>query len=254
MQLATWNVNSARARLPRILDWLATRSPDVVCLQEIKCIDEAFPREEIEDLGYQIETYGQKTYNGVAMLSKRPMESVVRGFPGDPVDEEKRVIGATIDDLMLLNLYVVNGKTVGSDKYERKLKWLDQLAAFVAENYPMTEKVVLTGDFNITFDDRDVHDPEAWHERILCSTPEREALAKLMAPGLHDAFRKFNEEAGHYTWWDFRTRGFKRGNGLRIDHFLVSDPALDACKGVEIDVEERGQEKPSDHAPVIATF
>ena len=254
MQLATWNVNSARARLPRILDWLATRSPDVVCLQEIKCIDEAFPREEIEDLGYQIETYGQKTYNGVAILSKRPMESLVRGFPGDPVDEEKRVIGATIDDLMLLNLYVMNGKTVGSDKYERKLKWLDQLAEFVAENYPMTEKVVLTGDFNITFDDRDVHDPEAWHERILCSTPEREALAKLMAPGLHDAFRKFNEEAGHYTWWDFRTRGFQRGNGLRIDHFLVSDPALESCTGVEIDTEERGQAKPSDHAPVIATF
>ena len=254
MRVATWNVNSVRARLPRVLEWLDKAQPDVVCLQETKCLDEVFPREPIEDLGYQIETFGQKTYNGVAILSKHGMEDVVRGFPDDDEDAQKRVIGATVGDLMILNLYVVNGKEVGSDKYAFKLDWLERLNAFVRERYPMTEKVVLTGDFNITFDDRDVYDPEGWRDKILCSEPERAALAKIMEPGLHDAFRKFHEEGGLYTWWDFRTRGFQRGNGMRIDHFLVSQSALDACSGVEVDLEERGMEKPSDHAPVVATF
>ena len=254
MRVATWNVNSVRARLPRLLPWLEAQKPDVCCLQEIKCVDEAFPREAVEDLGYQIETYGQKTYNGVAILSRRGIEDVVRGLPGEPEDAQRRVIGATVGDMMILNLYVVNGKEVGSEYYAYKLEWLEQVRGFVAERFPMTEKVVVTGDFNITFDDRDVYSPERWHEKILCSTPEREALQRLMDLGLHDAFRKFNEEPGHYTWWDFRTRGFARGNGLRIDHFLVSEPALEACQGVEIDTEERGREKPSDHAPVIAEF
>ena len=167
MRIATWNVNSVRARLPRLLDWLQTASPDVVCLQETKCVDEQFPREPIEDLGYQIELFGQKTYNGVAILSKRRMENVIRGFPDDDEDAQKRVIGATIDDVMLLNLYVVNGKEVGSDKYDYKLDWLKRLSEMVDETYDMTEKVVLTGDFNITFDDRDIHDPDAWRDKIL---------------------------------------------------------------------------------------
>jgi len=254
MRIATWNVNSVRARLPRLLDWLQTASPDVVCLQETKCVDEQFPREPIEDLGYQIELFGQKTYNGVAILSKRRMENVIRGFPDDDEDAQKRVIGATIDDVMLLNLYVVNGKEVGSDKYDYKLDWLKRLSEMVDETYDMTEKVVLTGDFNITFDDRDIHDPDAWRDKILCSDPERDALAQVMSHGLRDAFRKFEEGAGHYTWWDFRTRGFQRGQGLRIDHFLMSPPALEACTAVEVDLEARGGEKPSDHAPVIATL
>ena len=254
MRVATWNVNSVRARLPRLLPWLEDQKPDVVCLQEVKCVDEAFPREPIEDLGYQIETFGQKTYNGVAILSRTGIEDVVRGLPGEPEDAQRRVIGATVGDLMILNLYVVNGKEVGTDYYAFKLEWLEQVRAFIAERFPMTEKVVVTGDFNITFDDRDVYAPERWHEKILCSTPEREALQRIMDLGLHDAFRKFNEEAGHYTWWDFRTRGFARGNGLRIDHFLLSQPALARCTGVTVDTEERGQPKPSDHAPVIATF
>ncbi len=254
MRVATWNVNSVRARLPRVLEWLAKDQPDVVCLQETKCLDEVFPREPIEELGYQIETFGQKTYNGVAILSKHRMENVVRGFPDDDEEAQKRVIGATVGDLMILNLYVVNGKEVGDPKYDFKLQWLESLSKMVQEQYPMTEKVVLTGDFNITFDDRDVYDPEAWRGKILCSDAERAALAKVMKPGLHDAFRKFHEEGGLYTWWDFRTRGFQRGNGLRIDHFLVSEPALDACTSVEVDYDERGMEKPSDHAPVVATF
>ncbi len=254
MRIATWNVNSVRARLPRVLDWLENQAPDVVCLQETKCEDDKFPREPIEDLGYNVELFGQKTYNGVAILSKRPMENVVRGFPDDGPDDQKRVIGATIEDVMLLNLYVVNGKEVGSDKYDYKLEWLRKLSEMVDETYDMSEKVVLTGDFNITFDDRDVYDPDAWRGKILCSEPERDALAQVMSHGLRDAFRKFEEGDGHYTWWDFRTRGFARGNGLRIDHFLMSPPAYDACTGIEIDVEERGREKPSDHAPVIATL
>jgi exodeoxyribonuclease-3 len=254
MRIATWNVNSVRARLPRVLEWLDSRSPDVVCLQETKCVDEAFPREPIEDLGYQIATYGQKTYNGVAILSKRGIEDVVRGLPGDEDEPEARAIGAQVEDFLLLDLYVVNGKEVGDPKYAYKLAWLERVVEAIRERYPMNEKVVVTGDFNITFDDRDVYDPDAWREKILCSTPEREALARICDLGLTDALRHFDQSEGIYTWWDFRTRGFQRGNGLRIDHFLLSKPALDCCTGVEVDLEERGQTKPSDHAPVIATF
>ena len=254
MRIATWNVNSVRARLPRVLAWLQDQGPDVVCLQELKCVDEQFPRDDIEALGYHCETFGQKTYNGVAILSKSTPEDVFRGYPGEDPVVGARVIGATVGDVMVLNLYVVNGKEVGDVKYDLKLRWLDGLADFVAGHYPMTDKVVITGDFNVTFDDRDVYDPVRWHEKILCSTPERQALGKLMAPGYADAFRKFHDEGGHYTWWDFRTRGFDRDHGLRIDHFLMSPPALEACTGVVVDKDERGREKPSDHAPVIATL
>ena len=184
MRITTWNVNSVRARLPRVLHWLETTQPDVVCLQETKCLDEQFPREPIEDLGYSIETFGQKTYNGVAILSKQGIEDVVRGFPDDDEDAQRRVIGATVGDVMVLNLYVVNGEAVGSPKYDFKLEWLERLHAFVSEHYPMNEKVVLCGDFNITFDDRDVYDPEAWRGKVLCSDREREALTKLCDLGL----------------------------------------------------------------------
>ena len=256
MRVATWNVNSIRARLDRVLHWLETQSPDVVCLQETKVVDEAFPREPIEELGYSIATYGQRTYNGVAILSKHPIEDVTHGLEG--IDDEvygRRVIGATVGDLMLLDVYVVNGEKVGGEKFERKLTWLEHLASNVRARFDLaSEKVVVCGDFNVTFDDRDVYDPDRWRERILCSTPEREALARVMEPGLVDGFRRFHEEPGHYTWWDFRTRGFQRGQGLRIDHFLLSEPALAACRGIEIDARARGGEKPSDHAPVVASF
>jgi exodeoxyribonuclease-3 len=153
---------------------------------------------------------------------------------------------------MLLNLYVVNGREVGDPKYAYKLKWLEQLHDLVDERYDMSEKVVLTGDFNITFDDRDVHDPEAWRDKVLCSEPERDALARIMGCGLSDAFRKHNQDAGQYTWWDFRSRGWQRKAGMRIDHFLMSDPALDACTAVHVALEARDGPKPSDHAPVVA--
>lgn len=254
MRIATWNVNSVRARLPRLLPWLAAQKPDVVCLQETKCEDHAFPREPIEELGYQVAHFGQKTYNGVAILSRKRIEDVELGLRDGVEDTESRVIAATIEDVMLVNVYVVNGQEVGAERYYYKLAWLDRLRALLAQHYTPTEKVVVTGDFNITFDDRDVYDPEGWREKILCSTPEREALARVMDCGFADAFRKFHEDAGHYTWWDFRTAGFKRGQGLRIDHLLMSVPALDACTSVEIDLEARAGEKPSDHAPVIATL
>ncbi len=255
IRVVTWNVNSVRARLPRLLPWLEEHRPEVCCLQETKCVDEVFPREPFEDLGYQIAAHGQKTYNGVAILSRVGMEDVVRGLPGEDGDADRRVLRATVGDLMIVNLYVVNGKEVGDPKYDYKLRWLEQVRCMLAEDLPMNEKVVVCGDFNVTFDDRDIYDPERWRGKILCSDAERESLNSLLELGLHDAFRYFTEEGEHYTWWDFRTRGFERGNrGLRIDHFLVSAPALEVCTGVEIDTLARGGAKPSDHAPVIASF
>lgn len=254
MDIVTWNVNSLRARMPRVLEFLETRQPDVVCLQETKVVDDLFPAEPLEALGYQIAYHGQKTYNGVAILSKVGLENVAKGMPDDGEDAEARVIAATVGDVLLLNLYVVNGKQVGDVKYEHKLDWMVRVASYIQDEFPVTEKVVVTGDFNVTFDDRDVHDPDAWRDKILCSTPERDALAYMMQPGLVDAFRHFESEGGHYTWWDFRTRGFARGQGLRIDHFLVSEPALAAATGVRVDLEARDGEKPSDHAPVILTL
>ncbi len=255
MRIATWNVNSVRARMERFLPWLTEMRPDVVCLQETKCQDHQFPREPIEELGYEIAHHGQKTYNGVAILSKRPIEDVTRGFGDEEFDGEARVIGATIEDVMVLNAYVVNGQEVGAERYRYKLAWMERLRTYIAERFDMGEKVVVVGDFNVTFDDRDVYDPERWRDRILCSDPERAALNGLIDCGLHDSLRAFTDETGHFTWWDFRRRGFERGNrGLRIDHILMSEPALKACSGVEIDVEARRGPKPSDHAPVFATL
>jgi len=251
MQIVTWNVNSVRARLPRVLEFLERKKPDVVALQEIKCQDEQFPYEAIADAGYQAAVFGQKTYNGVAILSKRRIEDVRKGLGQDT---DARVISAQIDDLLIVNLYVVNGQEVGAEKYHYKLDWLSRVRDQIGANFDMKEKVVVLGDFNVTFDDRDVHDPDLWREKILCSTPEREGLAGLTGLGLSDAFRKFHEEAGHHTWWDFRTKGFERGLGLRIDHALLSPSALAAVKGSEIDLAARRGEKPSDHAPLIISF
>ena len=255
MRIATWNVNSIRARLPLVQEWLELRRPDVVCLQETKVVDEAFPREELEDLGYQIAVHGQKTYNGVAILSRRGLEDVRTGFGHERFDQEARVIAATVEDVMVVCVYVINGQSVGAERYDDKLEWMAALREYVQTDFPMQEKVVVTGDFNITVDDRDVYDPERWREKILCSTPEREALASLCELGLVDALRDHHDDGGIYTWWDYRTRGFERGNrGLRIDHLLMSPPALAACSGVEVDREARAKPKPSDHAPVVATL
>ena len=254
MKIATWNVNSVRARLARLLPWLEQESPDIVCLQETKVQDLQFPREEIEDAGYNVEVFGQKTYNGVAILSQHPIHDVIRGFDDDDESADKRVLGAEIEGYAILDLYVPNGKQVGHESYEFKLAWLERLRRLLDERFSTNDRVVVCGDFNVTFDDRDIHDPAAWHEKILCSTPERKALTHVMDFGLTDALRRFHEGDGPYTWWDHRAGSFARDHGLRIDHFLLSEPALAACTGVHVDREMRTGRSPSDHAPVIATF
>ena len=252
MKLATWNVNSVRARLSRVLDWLKRHDPDVVCLQETKVVDEQFPREPIEDAGYNVELFGQKTYNGVALLSKAPIEDVVRGLPDDAEDAERRVIAGIVGDLCVVSVYAPNGMAIGHEKYHDKLMWFRRLRRFLEDRYPAGEKVAVCGDFNVTFDDRDVFDPKLLHEQLHTSSEEREALRHLMGYGLRDALRKFHEQGGIYTWWDYRMLGFEKNRGLRIDHLLLTEPALDACVGVQVDREERKGKTPSDHAPVLA--
>ncbi len=252
MKIATWNVNSVRARLGRVVPWLQQHRPDVVCLQETKVVDELFPRELLEDEGYEIVTFGQKTYNGVAILARHRIEDVVRGFPDDAEGADRRVIGCTVNGVMILNLYVPNGQEVGAPKFHWKLEWLRRLRGFLDERYDTREKLVVTGDFNITFDDRDVYDPVALRETIHCSTPERDALRHVTDFGLHDALRRHHEEAGIYTWWHYRAGAYPRDRGLRIDHFLMSKPAYEACTSVTVDKPERSGLGASDHAPVVA--
>ena len=254
MQIVTWNVNSVRARMERVLEFLDRVSPDIVCLQETKAMDDVFPLGILQDAGYNVAFHGQKTYNGVAILSKKPIEDVHLGLGDARFDHEARVMAATVGDLMLLNLYVVNGKEVGCEKFAFKMEWLETLREYIDEHLPRTEKVIVTGDFNVTFDARDVYDPEKWEGKIHCSVPEREALGKIMDLGLIDALRHFHDDPEIYTWWDFRTRGFRDNRGLRIDHFLVSQPLLDVATDVHVDLEARGGVKPSDHAPVNLTL
>ncbi len=255
MRIATWNVNSVRARLERLIPWLSETRPEIVLLQETKCQDAQFPREPIEELGYQIAHAGQKTYNGVAILAKSRIEDVHIGLDDERFDAEARVISAQVGEWLVGSVYAINGQEVGHARYHDKLAWYAALRAHLATRFPLSEKVVIGGDLNVTRDDLDVHDPRAWHEKILCSSPEREALQSLFALGLEDALRHFHP-AGHvYTWWDFYTRAFERGNkGLRIDYLLFSPPALATCSSIEVDLTARSGAKPSDHAPVVATL
>ena len=255
MRIATWNVNSVRARLERLTGWLAESRPDVVLLQETKCLDEQFPREPIEDLGYSIAHVGQKTYNGVAILARGRIEAVERGLVGGQFAEEARVLTAQVGEYLVATVYVINGQEVGHARYHDKLEFLAALRATLAARFPASEKVVIGGDFNVTRDDLDVHDPRAWNEKILCSAREREALAALLADGWSDGLRHFHPQGRVFTWWDYYTRAFERGNkGLRIDYLLLSAPALEQCRSVEVDLAARGGAKPSDHAPVVAEF
>jgi exodeoxyribonuclease III len=250
MLIATHNVNSLRARMGRVTAWLERVQPDVVCLQETKVTDDLFPREPLEALGYHIAIHGQKTYNGVAILSKTPLDDVVAGI-ADFEDPQARSLAATTAGLRVRCLYVPNGKEIPSDKYEYKKAWLDALLAETRASWDPAVPVVLTGDFNVTFDDRDLWDPDGSREAVFHSTPERERLQALVSWGLTDAFRLHNEDAGVYTWWDYRQARFRRGMGLRIDHFLISAPLVPRCVAVTVDRAERKGEKPSDHAPVI---
>jgi exodeoxyribonuclease III len=255
MRLATWNVNSVRARLPRLLEWLGETRPDVVCLQETKCLDEQFPAGPIEELGYQVALHGQRTYNGVALLARGALESVERGLGDERFDGEARVISATVGDLMIVSAYAINGQRVGHPRYHAKLAWFSALREHLARRFPMDEKVIVAGDLNCTFDDLDVHDPQLWREQILCSTPERTALREVLALGFADALREFHPDGHVYTWWDYYTRAFERGDrGLRIDYLLMSPAARAVCTGVDVDRAARGGDRPSDHAPVVATM
>ena len=254
MRLVTWNVNSLRARKDRALAWLAKHAPDVVCLQELKGREADLPLGEFEAAGYRVAAHGQKTYNGVAILSKSEATDIERGFPGDPEPGHSRAIAATIDGVRVLNLYVPNGQEVGSEKYAYKLAWLAALRAHLAQIVDPARPLAVCGDFNIAPDDRDVYDVEALRGTILCSDAEREAFTALLATGLADGLRLKNDEPAQYTWWDYRGAMFRRGLGLRIDHVLVTPPLAARLLAVEIDLEERKGEGPSDHAPVTAVF
>jgi len=258
MKIVTWNVNSVRARLERLVEVLRRHEPDVLCLQETKTTDDRFPREVLSEMGYHAVTAGQKTYNGAALLSRQPARDMVRGFDGNPIPEQARVISATFDGVRVICVYVVNGREVGHEQYDLKLEWLDRLTAWIAETSAPDQPLVVTGDFNIAPDDRDVHDPARWEGRCLCTEPERQRYQALLDWGLHDLHRRHSDDAGLYTWWDYRFGAFPRDMGLRIDLALGTAPVADRLVSVEVDREERkkssGTGNPSDHAPVIVAL
>lgn len=252
-KIASWNVNSLNVRLPHVLAWCQAAQPDILALQETKLVDEKFPAEELLAAGYHSVFSGQKTYNGVAILSREPATDPVTDIPGLD-DPQRRILAATIGDIRVIDLYVVNGSEVGSEKFAYKLHWLEHVTAWIKDELSRHEKVVVLGDFNIAPDDRDVHDPEAWHEKILCSTPERNALQAIYDLGLSDTFRLFEQEERIYSWWDYRMNAFRRKMGLRIDLVLASEALRQRCTASYVDIEPRRQERPSDHAPAVAEF
>ena len=249
MKIASWNVNSLNVRLPHVLQWCASAQPDVLALQETKLEDAKFPAAALREAGYEVAFSGQKTYNGVAILARQALLDVQHGIPGFD-DPQRRILAATIGDLRVVNLYVVNGQAVGSEKYAYKLDWLARVTAFLADEIRRHPRLVVLGDFNIAPEDRDVHDPAAWHEQILCSTPEREALRRMQDLGLLDSFRLFHDDAGRYSWWDYRQAAFRRDLGLRIDLVLASEALRAHCRAADIDREPRTWERASDHTPV----
>jgi exodeoxyribonuclease-3 len=251
VKLASWNVNSIRQRLAHVIDWLNAHEPDVLALQELKAEADKFPRAEIEATGYHCVLDGQKAYNGVALLSRNKPADVATGMP-DFSDEQRRVIAATYGGTRVINVYVPNGQSVGSDKYRYKLDWLDALAGYVAAELEHHEHLAIVGDFNIAPDDRDVHDPELWRDMVLCSGPERDRLKALLDLGLVDTFRLFDQPEGSWSWWDYREMNFRRKRGLRIDLVLASKALAARCTASTIDIEPRKLDKPSDHAPVVA--
>lgn len=254
MKLATWNVNSIVARLPLVLKWLEAAKPDVLCMQETKCIDEKFPGEAFAELGYVSQSFGQATYNGVAIVSRLKCDDVQRGFPGDGPDAHSRLLAATIGGIRVVNVYIPNGQAVGTEKYAFKLDWMRRLREFFDLHYNNSDQVLLCGDFNVAPEDRDVHDPRLWRGRIMCSDAERSTLSNVMQFGFVDAFRIHNAADKEFSWWDYRAGAFRRNLGLRIDHVWVSEPLVNRSRAALIDKATRAWERPSDHAPVIAEF
>lgn len=254
LKVATWNVNSINARLPRVLDWISRASPDVLCLQELKCADGDFPEADLRGLGYHCVAHGQKTYNGVAILSRSPLEHVRRGFSDGGDDTASRFLSARIGDITVMSAYIPNGQAVGSEKYAYKLEWLRRLRAYLDRAHRPNEPLLLAGDFNVAPEDRDVHDPDAWRGQILFSEPEKDALRQVTAFGLADTFRKHHAEGGKYSWWDYRMLAFPKNRGLRIDFILATQPLYERCHSASIERDERKGERPSDHVPVMAVF
>jgi len=251
VKLATWNVNSLAIRLPRLIDWLAVNQPDIVGLQETKVDDARFPALEIAATGYEVIFYGQRTYNGVAILSKTRASDVRPDMPEFP-DDHKRVLAGTVADVRFVCLYVPNGQAVGSEKYEYKLRWLAAATAYLKHELERFPKLAVVGDINVAPEDRDVHDPNLWRGAIMCSERERAAFRDWLALGLTDAFRMFEQPPGTFSWWDYRMLAFPKNRGLRIDHILLSPALALSCRSCRIDRDMRKGEKPSDHAPVIA--
>ena len=253
MQLATWNVNSLSVRLPQVLDWLAAHPVDVLALQELKMTDDKFPHAAFLDAGYSAQWFGQKTYNGVALLSRTAATDVVKNIPGFS-DDMARVITATVQGVRVVGAYFPNGQAPGSEKFEYKLEWLIGLRRWLREELATHPQLVLMGDYNITFDDDDVWDPVGLKDTIHCTEEERYHLRALIALGLHDSFRLFAQPPKSYTWWDYRDMGFRRNRGMRIDHILISAALKDRATGCVVDTAPRKNERPSDHAPVVLTL
>jgi len=254
VKIATWNVNSIRSRLERLLRWLEKTQSDVVCLQETKVRDEAFPFEAIQAAGYHAAVFGQKAYNGVAILARGEPANVARGFGDEEEDPEARLIAADVAGVRVVSAYVPNGRAVGSTKYEYKLAWLGRLGRYLQKRHAPAEPLVVCGDFNVAPDDLDVANPQRWAGSVLCHPSARDAFEPIRQRGLTDVFRQHHPEGGIYSWWDYRMLAFPKNDGLRIDHVLATEPMAKRCTGAEIDRDERKGPKPSDHAPVVATF
>ena len=259
MLIASWNVNSVHTRLDHVLAWLQSHQPDLLCLQETKVDDPLFPQTAFESIGYRVSFHGQKSYNGVALISRTPLEDVRCGFigelPGDPeadeLGEQKRVISALLDGVRVVNLYVPNGSSLTSDKYPYKLKWLNCLKRYREAAQERDEPLCIVGDFNIGMEARDIHDPERLTGGIMASDAERTALNEALGEGMVDVFRAFEPDAGHWSWWDYRSGAWNRDSGWRIDHIYLSEDLLDLARSCVIHKQERGKEQPSDHAPVV---
>ena len=254
MKIATWNVNSVRARLPRVLEWLEAAAPDVALLQELKTTAEAFPAEPIEDRGYNVAVHGQKTYNGVAILSRSPIEDVVRGLPGGEDDPQARYVEAFTAGVRVASIYLPNGNPAPGGKFDYKLDWMERLRERMRERLALEEAAVFGGDYNVAPEDDDVHDPEAWAGDALCRPESRNRLRRMIHLGLTDAFRAACREPGKYTFWDYQGGAWRKDSGVRIDHLLLSPLAADRLLDCGIDRDERGKEKASDHAPVWCTL
>lgn len=253
MKLATWNINSLSVRLPQVLDWLAANPVDVLALQELKMTDDKFPADAFQAAGYSSQWFGQKTYNGVALLTRTPATEVVKNIPGFD-DDMARVITGTVEGMRVIGAYFPNGQAPGTDKFEYKMEWLKGLRHWVKAELERHPQLVLMGDYNITFDDLDVWDPEGMREQIHCTEDERYHLRALIALGLHDSYRLFDQPAKSYSWWDYRDFGFRRNRGMRIDHILISNALKDKATACTIDKTPRSNERPSDHTPVVLTL